>query len=544
MLEISFTALTSSSFLMNCRCNRIYIIQGKESANASLFREMKNGALSLVPFRFLMRVISGIMYFFIRRPHVDFRPDVLNYNYNDNGNQSNKSAGCITHGNFWKKRAGPIMRGRGLTIHSVAKGLPAWKAGLRKGDVVLSINDDPVTDEVDFRFGTAQPVSEIRVLRKAAPLTKLLKRSPGTLVGVRFTDQGLARCSNHCIFCFIDQMPKGLRRSLYIKDEDARHSFANGNYVTLGAMTFEELEQICCLGLSPLYVSVHATDLRVRRTMLGNMHVPDIMRQLGFLEKNGISFHTQIVVCPGFNTGAILARSLDDLCSFTKGLLSIAVVPVGLTRYRRNILKHVDRDEALRICTHVMSESEKDRRRHGRRRIFLADEMFVLAGLSIPSRSYYEDYPQIENGVGLVRSLLDEWKNIKRNHIRKPSGQAARKYSRRRRVLIVTSESAYPFIKKIAVRICGIFPGVVAEAFAVRNEFFGGKVTVAGLLTGSDIIKQVKEAKAGWGRIVLPGIIFNHRGHTLDGYSAERIRKSLGVRVAVVHSLAELVPLL
>jgi putative radical SAM enzyme (TIGR03279 family) len=434
------------------------------------------------------------------------------------------------------------MQARGLLIRLVEKGLPGWKAGLRKGDVVLSINSQPVMDEVDFRFGTAQPVSEIQVRRKMVVLTKVLKRPSRALVGVRFADQGVARCSNHCIFCFIDQMPKGLRRSLYIKDEDARHSFANGNYVTLGGMSFEELERICSIGLSPLYVSVHATDPRVRRTMLGNRHIPNIMPQLSFLEKNGISFHTQIVVCPGFNNGVILARSIDDLRSFTRGLLSIAVVPVGLTRYRRNILRHVDRDEARRICSHVMPASEKDRRRYGRRRIFLADEMFLLAGLPIPPRSYYEDYPQIENGVGLVRMLLDEWEKIK--HVWKHTRPPARKCSRNGRILIVTSESAFPFQKKIAAQLNGILPGVAAEAFAVRNEFFGGKVTVAGLLTGKDIIKQVKAMKTRWNRIVLPGIIFNSRGHTLDGYSAERIRKSLGVRIAVVHSLEELVQLL
>jgi putative radical SAM enzyme (TIGR03279 family) len=436
------------------------------------------------------------------------------------------------------------MRGRGLTVHSVTKGLPAWRAGLRKGDIVLSINNQPVADEVDFRFAAAQPVSEIRVRRRTAVLTKLLKRPSRTLVGIRFADQGVARCSNHCVFCFIDQMPKGLRESLYIKDEDARHSFANGNYVTLGAMTIEELERICSLGLSPLYVSVHATDLRVRRMMLGNRHIPDIMRQLAYLEKNGISFHTQIVVCPGFNNGAILAKSLDDLRSFSRGLLSIAVVPVGLTRYRRNILRHVDRDEARRICAHVMSAGEKDRRRHGRRRIFLADEMFLLAGLSIPPRSYYEDYPQIENGVGLVRMLLDEWKKIKRNRVGKHAGRPARKRSPNGRVLLVTSESAFPFLKKIAAELNGMFPGGAAEAVAVRNEFFGGKVTVAGLLTGKDIIRQVKAIKTGWNRIVLPGIIFNSRGHTLDDYSAERLRKSLGVRIAVAHSLEEIIHLL
>ena len=419
------------------------------------------------------------------------------------------------------------MPGRGLTIHSVTKGLPAWSAGLRKGDIVLSINDEPVADEMDFRFATAQPVSEIRVRRRAVVLTKLLKRPSRALVGARFADQGVARCSNHCIFCFIDQMPKGLRRSLYIKDEDTRHSFANGNYVTLGGMPVEELERICSLGLSPLYVSVHATDPHVRRTMIGNRHIPDIMRQLSFLEKNGISFHTQIVVCPGFNSGAILAKSLDDLRSFTRGLLSIAVVPVGLTRYRRKTLVPVNRDEARRICSLVMAKSDKDRQRFGSRRIFLADEFFILAGHSIPPRSYYEDYPQMENGVGLVRMLLDEWKKIKHDHGWKHAGPPVGKHRRSGRTLIVTSESAFPFLKKIAAQLNGILPGTAAVVFPVRNGFFGGMVTVAGLLTGKDIIKQVKAMKTGWNRIVLPGIIFNSRGHTLDGYSAERIRKSL-----------------
>jgi NifB/MoaA-like Fe-S oxidoreductase len=204
----------------------------------------------------------------------------------------------------------------------------------------------------------------------------------------------------------------------------------------------------------------------------------------------------------------------------------------------------VDADEARRICSLVMAKSEKDKRRFGSRRIFLADEFFILAGIPIPPRSYYADYPQIENGVGLVRTLLDEWKDIKRDHFRKCSEPAAGKRGRSRRILIITSESAFPFLNKIVGWFSGIFPGVAVEAFAVRNEFFGGEVTVAGLLTGSDIIRQVKAAGPGRVRVVLPGIIFNTRGHTLDGYSAERIRQNLGGGVSVAHSLKDLVKLL
>ncbi|HUI93154.1 MAG TPA: DUF512 domain-containing protein [Chitinivibrionales bacterium] len=432
----------------------------------------------------------------------------------------------------------------GLTIRSVEKGLPAWEAGLRKGDIIVTVNDEPVKDEVDFRFCTAQPVSEIRVLHRMGILTKLLKRPSRTAVGVQFADQGVTRCRNHCIFCFIDQMPKGLRRSLYIKDEDVRHSFVNGNYVTLAAMTFDDLEQLCSRGLSPLYVSVHATDRHVRCTMLGNKHIFDIMDQLGFLEKNGISFHAQIVVCPGYNNGAVLTKSLKDLCGLTKGLISVSVVPVGLTRFRRHPLQPVDRGEARRICKQVMRASEKDKKRYGRRRIFLADELFILAGLSIPPRRYYGNYPQIGNGVGLVRMLLDEWKKIEVRHGRSHPGNAGGNRNRVKRALLVTSESAFPFIREIADRLSQISLRVTAEALAVQNIFFGREVTVAGLLTGNDIIKQVRATKKAPDLVVLPGIIFNRHGHTLDGYSAERIGKSLGIKVMAADSLDALAKLL
>jgi putative radical SAM enzyme (TIGR03279 family) len=432
------------------------------------------------------------------------------------------------------------MKNRGLTIRSVAKGLPAWKSGLRNRDVVVSVDGVPVEDEVDFRFFTSQSVSMIRLRRGASLVTVRLERPLNTLLGAQFAEDTVRRCSNCCIFCFIDQMPKGLRKTLYIKDEDVKHSFVNGNYVTLGAMSYHELDRICALGLSPLYVSVHATAPAVRRRMLGNRTLQNITQQLRFLEKNNVSFHTQIVVCPGFNNGAVLNKSIDDLFAFKKGLLSIAIVPVGLTRFKRKILKPVDRDEARRICATVSAKGEKDKLRHGRRRIFLADEMFLLAGHPIPPRSYYQNYPQIENGVGLVRMLLDEWKEIKLRHGCKHQRITSENSTGSKRLLIVTSESAYPFLKKISADLGMFFPGVVAEAFAIRNHFFGGMVTVAGLLTGSDIIRQVKAVNDAWDRVVVPGVVFNARGHTLDGYSAQRIEKHCGVKVIVADSLTSL----
>jgi putative radical SAM enzyme (TIGR03279 family) len=392
------------------------------------------------------------------------------------------------------------------------------------------------------RFGTAQPVSHLAVRRGGRTFCVKLVRPPNVELGMRFADAALSLCANHCIFCFIDQMPAGLRKTLYVKDEDVKHSFANGNYVTLGAMTYEELDRLCSLGLSPLYVSVHATDKRVRQRMLGNTNIGDIMHQLGFLEKNGVGFHAQIVVCPGFNNGAVLEQSIRDLCTFTRGLLSVAVVPVGLTRFKKKMLEPVDRNEAGRICFTVNALSDADMRRRGTRRVFLADELFILAGLPIPKRQYYEDYPQLENGIGLVRTLLDEWRGVKRELA--VAGPHAQRKSPAPKILVVTSESAHPYLARIARELSTRGAGARVAAVAAKNRFFGGGVTVAGLLTARDIIRTVKRTGGQWDCVAIPAVVLNFRGHTLDGYSVRRIGKAVGARVTAIRSIGELVKLL
>jgi putative radical SAM enzyme (TIGR03279 family) len=429
-----------------------------------------------------------------------------------------------------------------LTVKSAAAGLPGRACGMRKGDEVVSVNGLPVSDEMDFRFGTAQPVSRIAVRRNGKIIPLTLSRPHNTETGVMFADAGFARCSNHCIFCFIDQMPPDLRASLYVKDEDVMHSFINGNYVTLAAMTPARLGRICRLGLSPLYVSVHATNHAVRQRMLGNRSIGVIMDQLGFLEKNGVRFHAQIVVCPGFNDGPVLTRTILDLCGFTKGLLSVAVVPVGLTKYQNKILKPVGCAEARRIYSEVAALGDRDMRQSGRRRVFCADELFIVAGIPIPPQSYYGDYPQLENGVGLVRQLLNEWTAEKR--IMSLTRIERRKQASARPALLVTSESAYPYIGRIAEELPRFFPGLRIRAAAVKNEFFGGHVSVAGLLTAADIIRTVRKTRRGGERVILPEIVLNRFGHTLDGYSLKRIGKKLGAAVSAAGSISELVRLL
>jgi putative radical SAM enzyme (TIGR03279 family) len=425
---------------------------------------------------------------------------------------------------------------RPLVASHVVRSGCAWRAGIRKGDEIVSVNGTPIRDEVDFRFETAQSFSMVVVRRRGRIRAAQLQRNANAEVGIAFADAVVACCSNHCIFCFIDQMPPGLRASLYIKDEDARHSFVNGNYVTLAAMTWPDLDRLCSQGLSPLYVSVHATDSKIRQRMLGNNRIGDILEQLRFLEKNGIRFHAQIVVCPGINNGAVLMRSLRDLCNFTTGMLSVAVVPVGLTKFRKRKLAPVDAKEATRICAAVSLQSDRDMRKNGGiRRIFLADELFLKAKLPLPPRRYYRDYPQIENGVGLVRTLLDEWAAIKRNPSRPRAASVTRS------VVIVTSESAYPFLARIGRWLSQRISKAGVATIAVHNEFFGGGVTVAGLLTARDLIRDVRAYDSVPDMVVIPSVMLNRLGRTLDGYSVKRIGKSLGARVVAAATIDEII---
>jgi putative radical SAM enzyme (TIGR03279 family) len=334
-------------------------------------------------------------------------------------------------------------------------------------------------------------------------------------------------------------MPKGLRKSLYVKDEDLGHSFTNGNYVTLSATPYSELERITAIGLSPIFISVHATQHDVRLRLLGIKKAFPILDQMRFLEKSNIQFHTQIVVCPGFNAGDVLAKSIRDLLSFKKGLQSIAIVPVGLTKHRKLILDSVSEKLAGEICRYIQKESDKDTAMHGRRRLFLADEFFIKANISIPSKKYYEDYPQIENGVGLVRQLLEEWRLLKKEQ-QSPFKKTKRESSKKKQLLVITSHSAFAYVNKIIKEMSAFSEKVGFSVVAADNRFFGASVTVAGLLTAGDIVRTIRGQKEQYDRVFVPAVMFNFRGNTLDGFSAKRMEKEARVRMTVTNSLKDI----
>jgi putative radical SAM enzyme (TIGR03279 family) len=429
----------------------------------------------------------------------------------------------------------------GLRVRFVKPGSPAYKAGLRKGDSIISVGGERIADELEFGFFSAQPRTTIEIMRKNVKIPCAMLRPSNTATGVLFREVPVMRCSNRCIFCFVDQMPPGLRKRLYIKDEDYRHSFTSGNYLTLSRTPWPRLQRIAELGLSPLYLSVHATNREIRCRMLGNSRIFNIMPQLRFLERHAVRFHTQIVVCPGINDGPVLRKTIRDLLSLSDGLLSIAVVPVGLTRYRTLPLVPVGEREALSICHEVARIQDRYESARGRRRIFCADELFIKANLPIPPDKYYEDYPQIGNGVGLVRQLLEEWRVTKRRLIHcAEDGKTIGPRRVKRRSLVVTSQSAFLFIRKIVDEFQMLSAADAIDVAVVRNCFFGETVTVAGLMTAHDVIRTVRAVGPGYYGVFLPGVMFNTYGYTLDGYSKQRLERILNLRVKVVSGMKDM----
>jgi putative radical SAM enzyme (TIGR03279 family) len=311
----------------------------------------------------------------------------------------------------------------------------------------------------------------------------------------------------------------------------------NGNYVTLSNAEPDELERMGEMGLSPLFISVHATNTAVRNRLLGNRQAPDILDQLEFGIDCGVSFHTQIVVCPGINNGRVLEQSIRELLGLGENILSIAVVPVGLTRHRKSPLKPVDSSSASEIIELVDRLGDIDKNKMGRRRVFSADELYLRANLAIPPSRYYEDFPQIENGVGLLRTARMEWERLRRRRGNSLHGSGA---GEKRRVLLLTGVSAGGFFRRLSASIQKKRPNLEISVHAVVNRFFGETVTVGGLLTASDMIHASKQHGKPFDLMVIPGEALNYRGVTLDGYSIERMNRIVGERVVAPRSIEEM----
>ncbi|HEY74507.1 MAG TPA: DUF512 domain-containing protein [Thermoflexia bacterium] len=396
-------------------------------------------------------------------------------------------------------------------IAAVAAGTLAERVGLRAGDELLSINGNLLRDLIDARFYSAEERLALRVRRDGREFEVEAGRSYDERLGLEFaqpTFDGIRRCDNRCEFCFVAQMGPGLRRSLYVKDDDYRYSFLFGNYITLTNLDESDWARIGQQHLSPLYVSVHATDPGLRRRILCNPTAPDIMAQLHRLADLEIEAHTQIVVTPGLNDGVHLDRSITDLADLYPALRSVSVVPVGLTKYHRGGCRAHTLDEARAVFERVVGWQTRLRERLGVNFAYLSDEWYLRLGENVPPLAAYDGLDLTENGVGLVRQFLSE--PLIPNH----ESQT-----------LVTGTLFAPLLRQAAAEFANV------EVAPVVNRFFGETVTVAGLLTGRDVVAQLQERDLG-DVVALPAAMFGGpEGQSLDEMWPQGIGEALGRNV-------------
>lgn len=398
---------------------------------------------------------------------------------------------------------------------------------VRPGYSVKSVNGKVVEDVIDFRFKISDERVEIIFADPAGKEIdfKFHDMAAGDL-GLTLDDHKVRTCKNDCIFCFIRQQPSGMRRALYVKDEDYRLSFTHGNFITLSNTTDADIERIIEQRLSPLYVSVHATDDTLRRCMLKNEKLAAIVPRLRQLSQNGITVHTQVVLCPGVNDGPQLARTLDDLIGLFPGVETLAVVPVGLTKYREDLpnLRNYREDEACAIIDYVEGRQKEFLKEHSTRFVWVADEFYIQAHRPFPNRAHYEEMNQFENGIGMVREFLTNF-NRRRSRLKNIKSK--------RRALFLTGHSAHSFLSTEVLPYVTKELKLKLKVHPVSNRFWGESVTVSGLLTGQDLLRDARALASEYDVVVLPPNCLNQQDLFLDNLSLEQFRNVLNKPVLV-----------
>ena len=425
-----------------------------------------------------------------------------------------------------------------VTITSVIEGSRAEKAGILPGDVLISINKKEINDVLDYRFHLANKSVALLVMRGEKTKKFKIKKQEYDDIGLDFETPLMDKkhsCENKCVFCFIDQLPKGMRKSLYFKDDDSRLSFLHGNYITLTNLQDKDIQRIIDMRISPVNISVHTTNPELRVKMMHNKRAGDVLRYLQMLADAGISICAQIVLCKGLNDGAELDRTMCDLEKLAPALVSTSIVPAGLTRFRDGLyaLDSFTPEECAKVIEQVNFFGDMCRVKHGTRLFFPADELYIKAGLELPSDEFYEDYSQIENGVGMITDMKtsvlyaledEEWDEYA---------------SVERTVSVATGAAAYDLICELADAVSKKFAGVKINVYKIENKFFGEKITVSGLLTGKDIMEQLDGCELGEELILPPSCLRAEGDVLLDDISPEDIGKKLGVKVSPAGDGAE-----
>lgn len=419
-------------------------------------------------------------------------------------------------------------------IKSVEPRTPAHRARIRPGETLLEVNGHRIVDVLDYKFYTYDARLTLTLQGEdGATRSVRVRKQEGEDLGLEFDTYLMDRarsCANNCIFCFVDQMPQGMRDTLYFKDDDARLSFLMGNYITLTNLSPREIQRIIDLRISPINVSVHTTDPALRCEMLGNRRAGESIEVMRRFAENGVCMNCQIVACPGINDGPALRRTLEDLTEMYPGVDSVSIVPVGVTKFREGLypLKTYDKDTAAALIDQVEAWGAKCMERFGTTIFWCSDEFYLLSGRELPQDSYYEDYRQLENGVGMLRLLETEFRSAMEAEDPPAPGSVAP-------FTIATGVSAAPTLEKLVQLAAARCGGLDWRVVPIVNHFFGETIVVAGLVTGRDLIDQLRGKYLGE-RLLLPdNMLRYHENVFLDDVTVEEVEAALGVPLTFVE---------
>ncbi len=419
-----------------------------------------------------------------------------------------------------------------VKIFNVTVGSHADKAGIKKGETLLSINSNEIVDVLDYRFYQVNRKLTLEVEDENKNVRTIeMTKGEYEEIGLEFETYLMDKqhsCRNKCIFCFIDQLPKGMRESLYFKDDDSRLSFLFGNYITLTNITEHEIDRIIKMHISPINVSVHTTNPELRCKMMNNRFAGDTLKYLKRFADTGITLNCQIVSCPGINDGDELVRTLTDLENL--GVNMTAIVPVGLTRYRENLYPLVpyNKETAGQTIDIIEKMGDECVKKYGRRIFFPGDEFYLLAEREIPSPEFYEDFSALEDGIGMIAYLTDDvsWK-LEEYEVDE---------SLCHKVTIACGEGVFPYMKRIMSMINEKFPNITINTRAIKNNFFGGGINVSGLVTGGDLIDQLRDDDLG-DRLLIPSSMLRFENDLfLDDVSTDDVERELNITLVPINN--------
>ncbi len=434
------------------------------------------------------------------------------------------------------------MREHAHIIKSVEKGSIADQMGVTAGDALLCIDGQSIEDVFDYRFYIQSEELTVVIRKPDGEEWELdIEKDESEDLGIDF-ESGLMdeyrSCRNNCIFCFIDQMPKGMRPTLYFKDDDSRLSFLQGNYVTLTNMDDHDIDRIIRYRLSPINISVQTTDPDLRCRMLNNRFAGEALRKIRTLYDAGITMNAQIVLCKGVNDKDALKRTLNDLLEYAPVMQSVSVVPVGITKYREGLypLEKIEKEDAISALSIIDEISRTAYKRHGIHFAHASDEIYILAGAPIPPAEEYDEYPQLENGVGMLRLMSDEYDDAYNRLLGDINDKKIDPDRYELSFSVVTGVLARTYVEEATDKICSLFPNVSAKTYAIRNDFFGENITVAGLITGQDIIAQLKGEDLGECLLIPECMMKADEEIFLDNVTVSELEATLQVHTHIVKS--------